>query len=266
VATHVDVLEDSAREQRSERQAREGLRAVELLHAQAANEARRIDARCAPLLAHETTSPDDVLAEIWRALVRGGLRIEDYFHDDDRYGLRLVTASEPSSGFSVRESTLVKRYFDAGAEKVIGLEDGVSASSIAGRLRHALGRIGLSCVPSRMPLLLWLAAFAAAGNPMPGVEGESADGAHHVVRLHSPRRWLAERLSPSETEVVLLRIQGATQSEIATARRRSAQTIANQIASVYRHLGVASRCELFALLAREYSRGLVPKPIRRFGQ
>jgi DNA-binding NarL/FixJ family response regulator len=261
VATHVDVLEDSVREQRSDRQAPEGFRAVQLLHArpQPANEARLSDSRRASRLASETKSPDTVLAEIWKALARGGLRIEDYFHDHDRYGLRLVAATEPS-GFTVRERTLVKRYFDAGAQKIIGLEDGVSAASVSTRLRHALAHIGLSCAPSRMPLLLSLAAFAAAGNPMPGVEQESADGVHRIVTLHSPRLWLAERLSQSETEVALLRIQGSTQSAIAAARGRAAQTVANQIASVYRRLGVSDRCELVALLTREYSRGLVPNP------
>ncbi len=262
MATHVDVLENSVRaQQQRDRRAPESFRAAQLLHArpQPANEARRTDSPLTPPLARETPSPGDVLAETWRALVRGTLRVEDYFHDDERYGLRVVVATG-RSGFTVRERTLVKRYFAAGAEKVIGLEDGVSASSIASRLRHAFGHIGLSCMPSRLPLVISLAAFAAAGNPLPGVEQELADGVHRVITLPSPRLWLAERVAPSETEVMLLRIQGFTQRAIATARGRKARTVANQVAAVYRRLGVAGRSELFALLAHEYSRGRVPDP------
>lgn len=52
------------------------------------------------------------------------------------------------------------------------------------------------------------------------------------------------RLSPAETEVAQLALSGLTNSQIAERRGTSARTVANQMASLLRKLGVASRREL----------------------
>jgi DNA-binding CsgD family transcriptional regulator len=195
---------------------------------------------------------------MWQALERGELRVDGYFHEYARYGLWLSPAVGPS-GLSARQSRQLKRFCATRAQKIMSLDDGVTPSAIAGQLRLALRHIGLSCSPSRMPLLVSVAAFAAQGHPMPAGERRSLDGVHQLVTLHSPRAWLSERLSPSETEVALMRIEGLTQQAVAAQRGRSARTIANQAAAVYRRLGVGGRAELLALLAREYSRGAVPR-------
>jgi DNA-binding NarL/FixJ family response regulator len=56
-------------------------------------------------------------------------------------------------------------------------------------------------------------------------------------------------LTETEHEVARDAIDGLSNAEIAHRRRRSARTIANQLASIYRKLGVASRYELAALLS-----------------
>ncbi len=68
--------------------------------------------------------------------------------------------------------------------------------------------------------------------------------------------WLADRrrpdpsLGPAEREVLELLLAGLSNSDIAARRRRSARTVAHQVERIYRRLGVGSRLELFALLAR----------------
>lgn len=57
-------------------------------------------------------------------------------------------------------------------------------------------------------------------------------------------------LAPAEREVARLAADGLSNEEIARARGTAARTIANQLASIYRKLGVGSRVELIALLAR----------------
>lgn len=57
----------------------------------------------------------------------------------------------------------------------------------------------------------------------------------------------AGRLTASELAIAELVLQGHATAEIARARGRSVRTIANQIAAIYRKLGVKSRRELFAL-------------------
>lgn len=58
------------------------------------------------------------------------------------------------------------------------------------------------------------------------------------------------KLTAAEREVVQLAIKGLTNAEIAHRRGASARTVANQLASVYRKLGVASRADLAAKWGR----------------
>src|SRR5262249_8382167 len=57
---------------------------------------------------------------------------------------------------------------------------------------------------------------------------------------------IKQRLTPGEREVIELVLQGQSNSEIARMRGTSFRTVANQIASIYRKVGVKSRRELFA--------------------
>lgn len=57
-------------------------------------------------------------------------------------------------------------------------------------------------------------------------------------------------LSPAEREVAALAREGLSNAEIARARGVAVRTIANQLASIFRKLGVGSRVELAAVLDR----------------
>ncbi len=57
-----------------------------------------------------------------------------------------------------------------------------------------------------------------------------------------------DSLTPSETEVLDLVLDGHSNKEIAARRSCSASTVANQIQSIFRKTGVNSRNELAALL------------------
>jgi DNA-binding NarL/FixJ family response regulator len=54
------------------------------------------------------------------------------------------------------------------------------------------------------------------------------------------------RLTPAEHDIVVRLLEGLTNVEIARARHVKPRTIANQIASIFRKLGVCSRVELAA--------------------
>ena len=55
-------------------------------------------------------------------------------------------------------------------------------------------------------------------------------------------------LTPAERMIALDAAAGLSNATIAARRRRSVRTIANQLASIYRKLGVGSRAELAAHL------------------
>jgi DNA-binding CsgD family transcriptional regulator len=56
----------------------------------------------------------------------------------------------------------------------------------------------------------------------------------------------APRLTPAERDVALGLLAGRSNLELAAARGSSPRTIANQIASIFKKLGVRSRSELAA--------------------
>jgi DNA-binding NarL/FixJ family response regulator len=58
-------------------------------------------------------------------------------------------------------------------------------------------------------------------------------------------------LTPAERSVAELVARGATNQEIARVRRTSTRTIANQIASILRKLGVSSRVAIAAVIAKQ---------------
>jgi DNA-binding CsgD family transcriptional regulator len=58
-------------------------------------------------------------------------------------------------------------------------------------------------------------------------------------------------LTDAERKVVALLLEGYANAEIATRRRASVHTIANQVASIFRKLGVGSRHELAARLVSD---------------
>lgn len=61
---------------------------------------------------------------------------------------------------------------------------------------------------------------------------------------------LPEDLSAAEREVLRCLLRGDSYAEIATRRRTAMRTTANQVASIFRKVGVASRGELAARLSR----------------
>lgn len=69
-----------------------------------------------------------------------------------------------------------------------------------------------------------------------------------LIELPLDELQLPDSLTASEREVVGLVAQGLSNEEIGRSRGRSARTVANQLAAVYRKLGVFSRTELLAQL------------------
>jgi DNA-binding CsgD family transcriptional regulator len=61
-------------------------------------------------------------------------------------------------------------------------------------------------------------------------------------------------LTAAEREIVGGVVDGQSNAEIARRRRRSVRTVANQLAAIFRRLGVGSRLELIARCAPDFVR------------
>jgi DNA-binding CsgD family transcriptional regulator len=77
----------------------------------------------------------------------------------------------------------------------------------------------------------------------------SSDGDIAILSFELPLRGQQASLTLAESEIVPLLLAGRTNAEISAMRGTTPRTIANQVASVYRKLGVASRLELVASAA-----------------
>ncbi len=69
-----------------------------------------------------------------------------------------------------------------------------------------------------------------------------------VIELEPHPVVMPESLTAHERQVAALVLEGLTTAEMAETRGTSPRTIANQLASIYRKLGVASRAELVIAL------------------
>ena len=74
---------------------------------------------------------------------------------------------------------------------------------------------------------------------------ESDDGSI-IILSFALDRDSAATLSPAESEVARYLLEGRSNAEIASQRGSSARTVANQVSSLFRKLGVSSRLELVA--------------------
>jgi DNA-binding NarL/FixJ family response regulator len=71
-----------------------------------------------------------------------------------------------------------------------------------------------------------------------------------VFSFPLPAPTLPNSLSEAERDVAIVVLAGMSNTEIAVARGTSTRTVANQVASLLRKLGVRSRTEAVAALAR----------------
>ena len=90
---------------------------------------------------------------------------------------------------------------------------------------------------------------------MRGARFEHRGRPYAVLELDpvDPELKLPASITPTERDVIALVLEGLPSAQIAARRGTSPRTIANQLRSIYKKLGVASRTEL--VLALETRRG-----------
>ena len=183
--------------------------------------------------------------ESWCGLVDGRWSLVDRFDSD---GKRFVVAVRNAPdvldprGLSRREQQIAELVGLGRSTKEIAYELGLSLSAVsmtAGRARRKLG------LGSRTELASF---FAPAG--MRGRLAETTLAGERVLVGAHPLLdpSTVERLSPAERSIATALLEGHTSAEIASRRRTSERTVANQIRSIFEKLGVASRVELAARL------------------
>lgn len=194
--------------------------------------------------------------ELWSSLRRRETQVVETFTTQDRYYVVLERRDlEPVSGrFCVVQARprLLEQWLGGSSPKVLSIDLGMSVSSVSSELKRELAMLGVACLPSQVPAAIGLLAGAGLGRS-PRDAGRSTrfvfQGRDYVVAsVARPEALLVDRLSPAEYITLCLLAEGASYASIARRRHVTRRTVANQVASLFRRLGVSGRLDLQRLL------------------
>ena len=189
----------------------------------------------------------------WRSLRLGTLKVKWTFSTAERhYALFSVKRSVSTLDATATGAPLLETWLLGTPQKVISLELGVPASSVTARLKRSLAALGVECQPSKVPLVVGLLAAASTGRS-PVVDARLAElrfgpERYLVLGVARPEVTLAGQLSPAEYQTMCLLVEGFSYARIAHSRKVAGRTVANQVASMFRRLGISGRSELRGFL------------------
>ncbi len=210
------------------------------------------------------------LAGVWGELVLGHWLVVEMFFAADRSFLvikdvrSLARKGVVQGGLRRRQLALLEPVLLGKTQKAVALEAGLCVSSVSTGLKSALGVLGITCPASRVPpVIVALVSAARSSTRASGRESVITDGGqrYRVISIERPDLALSSLLSRSEYDAIRRLVEGKHHDEIAEERRASPRTVANQIGSAFRKLGVSGRSELLAALVR----GDVPALRLEFG-
>ena len=172
---------------------------------------------------------------LWRGLVDGRWSLVDRWESD---GKRYVAVhANPPSGkdpraLTEREAAVLSYAVRSASDKEIAFALGLPAGTVATIIRRVVHKLGCR---RRVDLI----GFDRAESLI--VPTADVEVLRSGIDRASPRLAV---LTPEEREIVELVVCGATNAEIARARRKTRKTIDNQLYRIYGKLGVESRAEL----------------------
>lgn len=198
------------------------------------------------------------LAALWTELLHGYCRFEHTEFTPHTCGV-VVSRGHRGTGderapLPARDIEILERSLLEGVRKSVAADFGLCPSSVAEILRRCFAFMGLSCWPSRIPLLLVMAAHAKRASSSPRAEKltltQNQQFLRQSISVTRPDNELKSWLSPAEFAVTRLLIEGGSYIEVARMRQTSKRTVANQLASAFHRLGISGRAELLCLLAQ----------------
>lgn len=193
----------------------------------------------------DRASPDRVL-HLWRGLVSGRWSLVDQWERDGR---RYVAAYENLAAPDVRglvpwELSVLRCYLRNATAEETAFALGLDVATVRRVLGSAARRLGLRSSAE----LVRLTESGLLDRIAVQIGGEQL----HVLRFDAPSlpaEW-RRRLTPAQAAVASAAAQGFADGEIARERRVSVRTVSNQLAAVYRAMGLGGRVELIRRVAR----------------
>jgi DNA-binding NarL/FixJ family response regulator len=197
------------------------------------------------------------LEDVWRELCSGHYTVEDNFLTSSRC-LFVLRASPLPIPLPAMRRRVLEAVLSGVGQKVVSIDFGLAPSTIAAHARAALVQLGFRSRPGHVSPLLMLAAKAAREPTAKTLARVSllTRGEDTLWVIGAPRPdAILTLIPPAEQDVLRRLVEGCAYDEIASQRGRSVRTVANQLAAVFRRLGVSGRAELILMLY-----GLQPMP------
>lgn len=186
-------------------------------------------------------SGEHTTLKLWRELISGRWTLIERF-DGSHTSVIGAHANGPDAtelrALTPSENLLVKCLVGGMHPAAAARRCNISRAGASQTLYRALAKLRIESVAA-----LTLLAATLRDRPV------------HFVNLRSvqlcvaiadgrPSTSLFEPLSPCEVEIARYLLRGLTLAEVAARRGRAVRTVANQVASMYRKLGISSRAEL----------------------
>jgi DNA-binding CsgD family transcriptional regulator len=193
---------------------------------------------------------------IWSDLTEGRARVSAWTSNEACTVMRIERLGVRAEALDSRSLQVLERLLLGVSQKVCAAEFGLSTSSVTTIARRSLTTLGIQCLPSRVPLLVVVLAWAASVReqfPMPIVSVSNSGELMMPNACLLPSTVFASALSRAELIVAALLAQGYSYAEIAQRRGTSVRTVANQIGTVFHRMGVSGRVQLLAAIARSLS-------------
>jgi len=187
------------------------------------------------------------LSRLWLELCRGTWRFRDTFPTENRY---IALIEEPRARFpqplKACKLSVLKRVLLGEAPKAVAIELRMGLSSVAAAIQDCLLGMGIPGRLSQASVLLTMAVCAAhrpESSPTLGrlSRVELNGQAYWVVSVARPDLDFPVPLSDAEAAVLRELIAGRSHAQISRLRATSRRTVANQLATVFRKLGVSGR-------------------------
>lgn len=211
-----------------------------------------------------STHPDGVysLYDVWLNLTHGVWEIIDAPCDETNCYLVIRQLAARRDPVKAKQCRILEGVLRGDCPKRLAIDLGVACSTITTSAKVALTKMGVNCLPSRVPLPVVVVARASDDHERTSM-GSIVSFIHrgelyNVIAVNRPDRHLSRYLPPAEVEVVRARIEGLSHERIARVRHTSERTVANQLASASRRLGVSGRLDIIGYLSRQARAHVVP--------
>jgi DNA-binding CsgD family transcriptional regulator len=187
------------------------------------------------------------LCRLWHEVCAGTWQFRDTFSTTERHFAVVECVSvAKQSRVHARNREILTRVLLGQVPKAVAQDMRVAIPTVATGMQACLRGMGLPCRASIPPVLLVMAARAAARQGSAPTLGRltrfSADhDKYWLVSVERPDLRFPVPLSQAEADVVRQLVSGQTHAEISEHRARSPRTVANQLASVFKKLGVSGR-------------------------